>query len=244
MTESAIHTVMPVDVVSDVVCPWCFVGKRRLEKALVLAPDIPVVLRWRPYFLNPWVPREGISRTEYLTAKFGSVEAYGGIIERVAAAAAGEGLVYQANKIGRQPNTLDCHRLIRWAGANRNGEATGGADRAGRMKQRLMELYFSEGADLTDRDVLIGAAVDCGMDERTVGERLAGEADAAEVTAEAAAASNAGVEGVPCFVFGSVLAVAGAQAPDYLAGALARAFAQFEQRLAAGEITDISARPY
>lgn len=241
MALSEIRTAMPVDVVSDVVCPWCFIGKRRLEKAMALAPDIPLRVRWRPYFLNPWAPRDGIGRTEYLTTKFGSVAAYARIAERIAAAADAEGLVYRVEAIARQPNTLDCHRLIRWAGAD---GAAGPGEGAGRMKQRLMDLYFSEGADLTEREVLVQAAADCGMDADETRERLASDADELEVTAEAMAASNAGVEGVPCLIFGGVLAVAGAQAPDYLAGALARAFAQFEQRLAAGEIANPEARPY
>ena len=104
-----------IDVVSDVVCPWCFIGKHRLEKALALRPDVPVEVHWRPYFLNDWIPREGISREQYLTTKFGSPERYKGIAQRVTAAAADEGLTYAVDKMKRQPNTLDCHRLIRWA---------------------------------------------------------------------------------------------------------------------------------
>jgi predicted DsbA family dithiol-disulfide isomerase len=215
---------VPVTVVSDVVCPWCYIGKRRLEQALALRPDIPVEVRWHPYFLNPWVPRAGMSRADYLTQKFGSVERYKGIAQRVAAAAAAEGLVYDLDKISRQPNTLDCHRLILWAG--------NGGDPAG-MKQRLMELYFAEGADLSDREVLVGAAVDCGLDADTVRDRLAGDADVARVEQEANAAKEAGIDGVPCFIFGNVLAVSGAQSPDYLADALARAAAEHQRRTAA-----------
>ena len=118
-----------IDVVSDVVCPWCFIGKRRLEQALELRPDIPVEIRWRPYFLNDWVPREGISREQYLTKKFGSPERYKSIAGRVAQAAKAEGLDYQMDKIARQPNTLDCHRLILWAGNTGN---------AGKMKHCYM----------------------------------------------------------------------------------------------------------
>ena len=239
MSSSNPRPAMPVDVVSDVVCPWCFIGKRRLEKAIALASDIPLNVRWRPYFLNPWIPRQGIGRVEYLVTKFGSVAGYARIAERIAEAAAAEGLVYAVDRIARQPNTLDCHRLIRWAEAS---DDPGGETAAGRMKQRLMELYFSEGADLTDRDVLVQAAVDCGAGE--VRARLDSDADEREVAAEAMAASDAGVEGVPCFIFGGVLAVAGAQSPDYLAGAIARAFAQFAQRMAAGEIANPDARPY
>ena len=135
---------LPIDVVSDVVCPWCYIGKRRLEKAIALTPGIPVEVRWHPYFLNPWIPPEGISREQYLVTKFGSVERYKDIARRVAGAAADEGLSYALDKIARQPNTLDCHRLILWAGVTGN---------AARMKQRLMDLYFAEGADLSDRDV-------------------------------------------------------------------------------------------
>ena len=108
---------LKIDIVSDVVCPWCYIGKRRIENALALVPDVPVEVRWRPFFLNSWVPREGISRDEYLTAKFGSVEAYKGIAGRVVAAAGEEGLTYRPELVKRQPNTIDCHRLIHWADA-------------------------------------------------------------------------------------------------------------------------------
>ena len=99
---------LTIDVFSDVVCPWCFIGKRRLEKAIALRPDMPVEVRYRPYFLNPWVPREGMSRVDYLTTKFGSPERYEKIALRVAQAAANEGLTYNIGALARQPNTLDC----------------------------------------------------------------------------------------------------------------------------------------
>jgi len=214
-------TPLPIDVVSDVVCPWCFIGKSRLEKALALRPDIPVEVRWRPYFLNDWIPRDGISRDEYLTKKFGSPERYKSIAGRVAAAAAAEGLTYAVDKIARQPNTLDCHRLILWA---RN---TGAADK---MKQRLMQMYFTEGADLTDRDVLVQAAVDCGMDADLTRGLLAGDHDVDRVTQEAEQAKQAGIDGVPCFILGGVLAVSGAQDPAYLADAITRAADEVQKR--------------
>jgi predicted DsbA family dithiol-disulfide isomerase len=202
-----------IDVVSDVVCPWCFIGKHRLEKAIKLTPDIPVEVRWRPYFLNDWIPREGISREQYLTTKFGSSERYKGIAQRVAAAASAEGLIYAIDKISRQPNTLDAHRLIRWAG---------GVGKAAEMKQKLMDLYFTEGADLTDRKVLVQAAADIGLNAEEIEKALAGEKDVAEVEREALSAKEAGIEGVPCFIFDGKFAVSGAQAPEYLAEAIAR----------------------
>jgi predicted DsbA family dithiol-disulfide isomerase len=208
-TNGSVH----VDVVSDIVCPWCYIGKRRLEEAISLVPDIAVNIGWRPYFLNPWIPREGIDRQTYLETKFGSAERYAAIAERVAAAAAMEGLVYAADKISRQPNTLDCHRLILWSRS---------ATDPGRMKQRLMELYFAEGADLTDPRTLIEAAVECGMDGDLVRRLLAGDADVERIEREANSAKEAGIDGVPCFVFGGSVIVTGAQSPEYLATAIER----------------------
>ena len=202
-----------IDVVSDVVCPWCFIGKRRLEKAIALNPHIPVEVHWRPYFLNDWIPREGISREQYLTTKFGSPERYKGIAQRVAAAASAEGLTYAMDKISRQPNTLDAHRLIRWAD---------GIGKAAEMKQTLMNLYFTEGSDLTDHSVLVKAAATVGLDAETIRKDLASDKDVAEVEQEALSAKEAGIEGVPCYIFGGKFAVSGAQAPEYLAEAIAR----------------------
>jgi len=215
---------LPIDMVSDVVCPWCFIGKRRLEKAIALRPDIPVEVRFRPYFLNPWVPREGISREEYLTTKFGSPERYRAIAQRVAQAAAAEGLTYAIDGITRQPNTLDCHRLILWAGESGS---------AARMKQRLMDLYFTEGGDLTDRKVLVKAAAECGLDADLVRERLASEEDVERLSKEADSAKEAGIDGVPCFIFGGLVAVQGAQAPEHLAQAMERAANEYAKRVAA-----------
>ncbi len=208
---------VPIDVVSDVVCPWCFIGKQRIEKAVALKPDIPVMLRFHPYFLNDWIPREGISRTDYLVTKFGSVERYAQIAERVKAAAADEGLVYAPDKISRQPNTTDCHRLILWADKSGN---------SARMKQRLMDLYFTEGGDLTSNDVLAQAAADIGLDRTEISRLLATDQDVDIVAQQAQNAKEAGIDGVPCFIFAGVFAVSGAQAPEYLAGAIERAAEQ------------------
>jgi predicted DsbA family dithiol-disulfide isomerase len=204
-----------IDVVSDIVCPWCFIGKRRLEKALALKPDVPVELHYRPYFLNDWIPRDGISREEYLTTKFGSVEKYADIAQRVAGAAKEEGLTYAIDKINRQPNTTDAHRLIYWA--DQIGKAP-------QMKQKLMDLYFTEGADLTSRDVLAKAAADVGLGD--VGADLASDKDVGAIEHEALMAKEAGIQGVPMFIFGGKFAVSGAQAPEYLAQAIERAAAE------------------
>jgi predicted DsbA family dithiol-disulfide isomerase len=214
--------ILTIDVVSDVVCPWCFIGKRRLEKALALKPEISVQVRFRPYFLNPWVPREGMSREDYLTTKFGSPERYKAIAGRVMAAAAAEGLAYAAEKMKRQPNTLDSHRLILWAGKDGNAAA---------MKQRLMELYFTEGGDLSDREVLVRAAVDCGLNGDEVRELLASDQDVELIEREANAAKDIGIDGVPTFIFGGVAAISGAQAPELLANAIEQVATNREQFL-------------
>ncbi len=208
---------LQIDVVSDVVCPWCYIGKRRIENALALAPDVPVEVNWRPFFLNPWVPREGISREEYLTAKFGSVDAYKAIAGRVVTAAAGEGLEYNPDRVRRQPNTIDCHRLIHWADVE--GKAAG-------MKQRLMELYFRDGGDLTDTDVLVQAAANIGMDADDVRRRLATDEDVALISAQAKDASDKGISGVPTFVFAQKYAVSGAQPAEQLARAIRQVSAE------------------
>src|SRR6202048_3078041 len=202
---------LQIDIVSDVVCPWCYIGKRRIEDALALAADIPVEVHWRAVFFNPWRPREGTSRDEYLTTKFGSVEAYKGIAGRVVTAAGEEGLVYRPDLVKRQPNTIECHRLIHWADAK---------GKSAEMKQRLMEFYFRDGGDLTDTDVLVQAAADCGLDAWDVRRRLATDEDVALISAHAKEASDKGISGVPTFVFAQKYAVSGAQPAEQLALAL------------------------
>jgi predicted DsbA family dithiol-disulfide isomerase len=214
---------LQIDIVSDVVCPWCYIGKRRIENALALARDVPVEIHWRPFFLNPWVPRQGIDRKTYLETKFGSVEAYQGIAGRVVAAAGEEGLLYRPDLVRRQPNTIDCHRLIHWA------DATG---RSAEMKQRLMELYFKEGGDLTDSEVLVQAAADCGLDPDDVRRRLASDEDVDLISAQAKDASDKGISGVPTFIFADKYAVSGAQPAEQLARAIRQVSAEVNAQAA------------
>ncbi len=209
-----------IDVVSDVVCPWCYIGKKRIEDALALVPDVPVQVNWRPFFLNPWVPREGITRDEYLTQKFGSVEAYKSIAGRVGEAARAEGLEYNSQLVKRQPNTIDCHRLIHWAGA---------IGKSAEMKQKLMELYFRDGGDLTDASVLVQAAADVGLDGDDVRKRLATDEDVEFISGNAKEASDKGISGVPTFVFAQKYAVSGAQDAQNLARAIRQVSAEINQ---------------
>ncbi len=214
---------LKIDIVSDVVCPWCYIGKKRIEDALKLAADVPVDVDWRPFFLNPWVPHEGISREEYLTTKFGSVDAYKGIAGRVVAAAGEEGLVYRPDLVKRQPNTIDCHRLIHWADAK---------GKAAEMKQRLMELYFRDGGNLTDVEVLIKAAADVGLDGGDVRKRLATDEDVELISSQAQEASDKGISGVPTFVFAQKYAVSGAQPAEMLARAIRQVSAEINAQAA------------
>jgi predicted DsbA family dithiol-disulfide isomerase len=214
MTDPAATDPIRVDVVSDVVCPWCFIGKKRLEQAIALTPDIPVEVHYHPYFLNDWIPAEGISREQYLTTKFGSPERYKEIATRVSAAAAQDGLTYAIDKLSRQPNTTDSHRLIHWADA---------IGKAPQMKQRLMELYFSEGADLSDKAVLAKAAADVGLDPDEIVKKLDTDDDLAIVAQRVEQAKSAGIQGVPFFIFDNAYAVSGAQAPEQLANVIRKA---------------------
>jgi len=214
---------LQIEIVSDVVCPWCYIGKRRIENALALAPEIAVEVNWRPFFLNPWVPRQGIDRNTYLETKFGSVEAYKGIAGRVVAAAGEEGLTYRPDLVKRQPNTIDCHRLIHWAGA---------IGKSADMKQRLMELYFRDGGDLTDAGVLVQAAADCGLDGEDVRRRLATDEDVELISAQAKDASDKGISGVPTFLFAGKYAVSGAQPAEQLARAIRQVSAELNAEAA------------
>jgi len=215
---------LQIDIVSDVVCPWCYIGKHRIESALALASDVPVEVHWRPFFLNPWVPREGIDRDKYLETKFGSVHAYKGIASRVVAAAGEEGLIYRPELVKRQPNTIDCHRLIHWA------EPEG---KAAAVKQRLMELYFRDGGDLTDTEVLVQAAADVGLGADQIRKRLATDEDVALISAQAKDASDKGISGVPTFVFANKYAVSGAQPAEQLARAIRQVSAEINAMAAA-----------
>src|ERR1700753_2566849 len=224
---------LTIDIVSDVVCPWCYIGKRRIDNALALVPDVPVEVNWRPFFLNSWVPCEGISRDEYLTAKFGSPEAYKGIAGRVVAAAGEEGLSYRPDMVKRPPNTPDGRRLIHWAGA---------IGKAAEMKQRLMELYFRDGGDLTDIDVLVQAAADCGLDTDDVRRRLATDEDVALISTQAQEAADKGISGVPTYVFAGKYAVSGAQPAEQLARAIRQVSAEVNAQAAEeGAVVRVSA---
>jgi predicted DsbA family dithiol-disulfide isomerase len=202
-----------VDVVSDVVCPWCFIGQNRLDKAIAALDDVEVHIRWRPFQLDPTVPPQGKDRREYMLAKFGSDERIREIHARIEPLGEAEGISFAFDAIKVAPNTLDAHRLIRWAGAA--GEAV-----QNRLVRRLFQLNFEEGANIGDHLVLVEAARETGMDASVVESLLPTDADVEAVRTEIATASRMGVTGVPCFLLEGKYAVMGAQDADTLADAI------------------------
>lgn len=208
---NALAQPITIDVVSDVMCPWCLIGKRRLEQALALREDVPVTVRWRPFQLDATIPEEGMDRQEYLNRKFGGPDGAKSVYDRVRQAGAEEGIDFKFEDIKKSPNTINAHRLLRWA------DPMGVQNE---MAERLFALYFLEGGDLTDKDVLAENAEKAGMEREVVETLLAGDADKEEVTQEIATAAQMGVTGVPCFIIDGKYAVMGAQPPDVIAGAI------------------------
>ena len=210
--ESAARAVT-IDIVSDVVCPWCYIGKRRLTQALARLPaGIAVDVRWRPYELNPGLPREGMDRREYCLRKFGSEEYAAKLYANVAAHAAAEGLSLEYQKIPRTPNTRAAHRLL-WL-AEREG-------RQDALVDGLFAAYFVEGRDVGVHGVLADVAEAAGLAREAVLAFLDSPAGEAEVIAEERHAHEAGVQGVPAFFMNGRYVFSGAQPPDALAQAIA-----------------------
>jgi predicted DsbA family dithiol-disulfide isomerase len=205
---------MQIDVVSDTVCPWCFVGKRRLDRALAMRPDVQAQVFWRPYRLDPTIPREGVDRKAYLKAKFGDGPRNAAMGDALRDEGAAEGIAFAFDKIAKTPNTLDSHRLIRWAG---------GVGRQDDVVERLFKAYFLDGRDIGDAAVLTQVAAEAGMDSALVGELLAKDSDLATVEREAGMANQMGISGVPTFIFDSRFMISGAREPEVLAGIIDRA---------------------
>jgi len=202
-----------VDVVSDVVCPWCFIGQKRLDKAVAAAGDVDVHIRWRPFQLDPTIPPQGKDRREYMLAKFGSDERIREIHARIEPLGEAEGISFAFDAIKVAPNTLDAHRLIRWAGAAGEAEQN-------RLVRRLFQLNFEEGVNIGDHAVLVEAAREAGMDASVVASLLPTDADVEAVRTEIATASRMGISGVPCFLLEGKYAVMGAQDADTLSDAI------------------------
>jgi predicted DsbA family dithiol-disulfide isomerase len=205
---------MRIDVISDTVCPWCFIGKRRLGKAMAQRPGIAFDVQWRPYQLDVQVPKGGMDRQAYMRMKFGDdpmkiVEMH----KLIAAEGEKDGIAFDFAAITRRPNTLDSHRLIRWAEA---------ANVQDDVVERLFIAYFENGEDIGDVRVLADIADMCGMDGVEVARMLEGDDDLAIVEREDQVAREMGVTGVPAMIFGNRLAVSGAREPEMLLSVIDR----------------------
>src|SRR5262249_24781255 len=193
-----------IDVISDVICPWCYIGKRRLEKAVV-ALGGPVTVRWLPFQLNPTMPKEGVSRREYRTRKFGSWERSQELDARVVAVGPSEGIHFGFDRIGRTPNTLDAHRLIGLA--EREGVQ-------GAVVEAPFRAYFTEGRDISNRQTLLDVVAEAGLDRHEAEALLNGDDGLEAIKDGDALARQFRVDGVPFFIVNGTLTLSGAQQPD------------------------------
>ena len=202
-----------IDVIVDVVCPWCFLGKRRLDAAIAELDDLDIEVRYRPFQLDPTIPKEGIDREEYIIGKFGSADALEEAHARLFDLGADVGITYAFDLIEKTPNTLDAHRLVRWAAAEGLGDA---------MLERLFSLFFEDGGDLTEVDALIAAAEEIGLDGDEVTMKLEDGVDLDAVKADIAHAGRIGITGVPTVIVENKFAISGAQTSEVLVDALRR----------------------
>jgi predicted DsbA family dithiol-disulfide isomerase len=223
-TEASVGT--RIDIVSDAICPWCYVGKRQLERALATLADegLHFSVHWNPFQLNPDMPKEGRDRAAYRAWKFGSVERMREADTRVAQAAANVGLPFRQDLMLRTPNTIDAHRLIWFAGQNDVQDAT---------MEAVFEAYFIQGRDIGDAAVLADCAAQAGLDREAVTQFLAGDVAAQEMRAADQAAREAGVNGVPSFFLDGYGLFSGAMPAETMAEALRKGQAVLRQRAAA-----------
>lgn len=198
---------MRIDVIFDTVCPWCFIGKRRLEIALARRPGVRARLRWRPFLLNPDMPEGGIPRSAYLERKFGGTARVARMLSSLQDAGAGLGIDFDFNAITRTPNTLESHRLVRLATEQ---------DKEAQVVEALFIAYFQQGRDIGDRTVLTEIAEACGMDGGQVEAHLRTSSGRGDVFMENAHTHRMSINGVPCFIFDGAYGIAGAQEPDIL----------------------------
>jgi len=196
---------MHLDVFSDTVCPWCYVGKRRLERALLARPMPGLTIHWRAFQLNPSMPAEGMDRRAYIEAKFGGQERARAIFESVRTAGAGEGIDFGFDRIKRTPSTLQSHRLVRFAAASGRQDA---------ILEAVFRAYFTEGRNIGDRVVLADIGAANGLKRQRVADFLDDDAETDTILGEDALARRAGINGVPCFIFNGRFALSGAQEPE------------------------------
>lgn len=198
---------MQLDVIFDTVCPWCYIGKRRLERALALRPGVNVRINWRPFMLNPDMPPDGIDRTAYLIKKFGSETRVRRVYGAIGEAGQSVEIDFAFDRIRRTPNSVASHRLIRHARRSID---------VAPLVERLFEAYFIDGVDIGDTDTLAEIGEEFGIDRAQVKRYLESTADIAEIYEENARAHRLGINGVPAFAFEGNMVISGAQEPEVL----------------------------
>jgi predicted DsbA family dithiol-disulfide isomerase len=212
---------MRIDIVFDTVCPWCFVGKRRFDRALKLRPNLKPEVRYRSFLLNPDLPAGGVDRREYLERKFGGSHQFDRIAEALAFTGRGEGISFALDRIKRTPNSANSHRLVRLAHTlGRQHEAV----------ELLFTAYFERGLDIGNVEVLIRLAEELGIERPMAHAHLSGDNDLNAVYTENARMHRLGITGVPCYIFNDGRAIAGAQEPEILVRMLDMALAQDSDR--------------
>lgn len=194
-----------LDIFSDPVCPWCYIGKANLDRALARHPDHPFRVEWHPFQLNPDMPRQGMDRAAYLEAKFGGRDRAQSAYAQVEAAAARAGITLEVAKVPFASNTLDAHRLIHWAGIEGKQNA---------MVDALFRAYWQEARNIGDPDTLAAIAGEVGMDAAAIARLLASDADRDDIAARDADARHKGVTAVPTFLIAQQYVVSGAQPPE------------------------------
>ena len=194
-----------VDIVSDTICPWCYIGKRRFERALDLSGRNDIAISWRPFQLNPDMPPEGMTRDDYVRAKFGGGDRPRQIYQAIAESGREAGIEFQFSKIKRTPNTVLSHRLIHWSAKQEHQDE---------VVAELFKAYFEDGLDLGDLDILVECANRAGLDQELARKFLLSEEGRQEVVASDVYARRLGINGVPCFIVNRKYAVSGAQPPS------------------------------
>ena len=211
---------MQLDIISDPVCPWCYVGKKRMEIAIAARPNMQIDLAYRVFQLNPDMPREGMDRREHIVRKFGEPKGPSAVMDALQEAGQELGIAFNFSNIERMPNTLDAHRLIRWA--HSAGCQTD-------VVETIFRRYFTDGADISDHSVLLGIARQAGMDTGIIGDLLTSDADVDLIQKEDATARKIGIQGVPSYVIANKYLLVGAQESGLMLRALDTAYAETRQ---------------
>ncbi|HEX4891013.1 MAG TPA: DsbA family oxidoreductase [Alphaproteobacteria bacterium] len=211
---------MQLDIISDPVCPWCYVGKKRMEIAIAARPEIQIDLAYRVFQLNPDMPREGRDRKEHIRRKYGEQKGPSAMMDALQEAGRELGIEFNFSNIARMPNTLDAHRLIRWSHS---------AGRQPELVEIMFRRYFTQGDDISDHAVLLDIAREAGMDTDIIANLLAGNADMDLILQEDATARRIGIQGVPSYVIANKYLLVGAQEPELLVRALDTAYAEIRQ---------------